>query len=66
MSLEQHDCITCGDAAATARVVAVEGVTAVVEIDGARETVGVELVEPVAAGDLLLCHAGIALEKVGP
>lgn len=38
--------------------------TATVDVDGAREAVGVELVAPVAAGDRLLCHAGIALAKV--
>jgi hydrogenase maturation factor len=42
----------------------VRGVTATVEADGRREQVGVELVEPVAPGDLLLCHAGIALERL--
>jgi hydrogenase maturation factor len=42
----------------------VRGATATVEADGRREQVGVELVEPVAPGDLLLCHAGIALEKL--
>jgi hydrogenase assembly chaperone HypC/HupF len=57
-------CLTCGDVAVAARVVDVRGVTATVEADGRREQVGVELVEPVAPGDLLLCHAGIALEKL--
>jgi hydrogenase maturation factor len=59
-------CITCGDTAVTATVIAVCGTTATVESDGVREQVGVELVEPVSAGDVLLCHAGIALEKLAP
>ena len=58
-------CVTCGDVAVTARVVEVAGSTATVELDGQREHVATELVEPVAVGELLLCHAGIALEKVG-
>jgi len=58
------ECITCGDTAVTATVVDVDGATATVEVEGAREKVGVELVEPVLPGDLLLCHAGIALEKL--
>ena len=58
------ECITCGDTAVTATVVDVDGATATVEVDGAREQVGVELVDPVLPGDLLLCHAGIALEKL--
>ena len=44
----------------------VRGHTATVDAEGRREEVGVELVEPVAPGDLLLCHAGIALEKLEP
>ena len=64
MTLEAEHCVTCGDVAVTATVVEVAGVTATVDVDGAREQVGIELVEPVAVGELLLCHAGIALEKV--
>jgi hydrogenase maturation factor len=58
------ECITCGDSAVTATVVDVDGATATVEVEGVRERVGVELVDPVLPGDLLLCHAGIALEKL--
>ena len=59
-----HQCLTCGDVAVVAVVVEVEGDTAVVEVEGAREAVGVELVAPVAPGERLVCHAGIALRKV--
>jgi len=59
-----ESCITCGDVAVTARVVEVRGWTATVEVDGRREEVAIELVEPVLPGELLLCHAGIALERV--
>jgi D-sedoheptulose 7-phosphate isomerase len=58
-------CVTCGDVAVEARVVAVSNGSATVERDGARENVAVELVEDVAVGDVLLCHAGVALERVG-
>jgi hydrogenase maturation factor len=57
-------CITCGDVAVEATVIAVKGATATVDANGSREQVAVELVAPVAAGDVLLCHAGIALEKL--
>lgn len=57
-------CITCGDVAVEARVVSVDRHTATIEKDGAREQVAVELVAPVAVGDVLLCHAGVALERV--
>jgi len=64
MSLDSERCVTCSDDAVAATVVAVEGTNATVEADGRRERVGIELVEPVAPGDVLLCHAGIALEKL--
>jgi hydrogenase maturation factor len=57
-------CITCGDVAVQVRVVELMGPTAVIEKDGAFEQVAIDLVEHVAVGDLLLCHAGVALEKV--
>ncbi len=57
-------CHTCGDVAVEARVVEVAGDTAVVEVDSTRDRVAVELVGPVAPGDVLLCHAGIAIRKV--
>jgi hydrogenase maturation factor len=66
VTLDAERCITCGDVAVTGTVVEVAGVTATVEVDGRRERVGIELVEPVAIGEQLLCHAGIALEKVAP
>ena len=64
MTAEPERCLTCGDVAVEARVVELAGSTAVVEAEGKRERVGIELVEPVAAGELLLCHAGIAIEKL--
>ena len=66
MTLDAEHCITCGDVAVTGRSSRSPASTATVEVDGARERVGIELVEPVAVGELLLCHAGIALEKVAP
>ncbi len=59
-----EDCVTCGDVAVRATVVEVRGDTAVVEVEGQRVEVGVELVAPVEAGDVLLCHAGIALARL--
>ena len=62
----RETCHTCGDVAVEARVVELAGDTAVVEVDGSRERVAIELVAPVATGDTLLCHAGIAIRKVLP
>lgn len=62
--MNPEDCLTCGDVAVETRVVEVRGDTAVVEVEGRREEVGIELVAPVEPGDVLLCHAGIAIRKV--
>ncbi len=57
-------CITCGDVAVQARVAEVQGPTAIVKRDGAFEQVATDLIEGVARGDVLLCHAGVAIERV--
>ncbi len=64
MTVEAGRCITCGDTAVAATVVNIDGATATVVLDGKQERVGIELVEPVAVGDVLLCHAGIALDNL--
>ncbi len=61
--LLEESCLTCGDVAVALDVVALSGSTATVERGGAREEVAVDLVEDVAVGDVLLCHAGVALER---
>ncbi len=62
--LLEERCITCGDVAVPARVVELQNGTALIERGGAREEVAVDLVAGVAVGDLVLCHAGVALEKL--
>jgi hydrogenase maturation factor len=64
MRADAERCLTCSDEAVAAMVVAVDGSNATVTCEGRREQVGIELVEPVEPGDVLLCHAGIALEKL--
>ncbi len=64
MTIDAERCLTCGDVAVAARVEVVEGVEAVISVDGARERVGIDLVPDARPGDLLLCHAGIALERL--
>ena len=61
--LLEDACVTCGDVAVEARVVAVEDRRAVVEREGLREEVAIDLVD-VDVGDRVLCHAGVALEKL--
>ncbi len=64
MKPEPERCVTCSDAAVAARVIAVEGDEAVIVADGVAGRVAVDLVPHAAPGDVLLCHAGIALERL--
>ena len=58
-------CITCGDVAVVLTVASVAGSDARCRDDqGREETVATELVGVVAAGDRLLVHAGVAIERV--
>jgi D-sedoheptulose 7-phosphate isomerase len=59
-------CLTCGDVALPAAVVRASGHTAVVRTAQGEEEVDVTLVAPVAAGELLLVHGRVALERVKP
>jgi hypothetical protein len=59
-------CVTCSDEAVEAVVVRVEGAEAVVRAAGGEERVALDLVPGAAPGDVLLCHAGLALDRVGP
>ena len=64
-----HHCITCGDDGEPMAVVRVDrerGLALCAHEDGTRETVETALVEPVAAGDTLLVHAGTALARLEP
>jgi hydrogenase maturation factor len=57
-------CVTCSDEAVVVEVVSLEGGDALVrDVEGREERVAVDLIEAVAPGDRLLCHAGIALER---
>ncbi len=63
----EQGCITCGDTAVPMRVVGVEAdrALAVCEDDaGLRAPVEIGLVDPVREGDLLLVHAGAALQHL--
>jgi hydrogenase maturation factor len=58
-------CVTCSDEAVVARVLAVDGSEALVQVaDGPRERIALDLVPDAVPGERLLCHAGIALERV--
>jgi hydrogenase expression/formation protein HypC len=65
VSLAPDRCVTCSDEAVEAEVLQLDGLTAIVAVDGERESVGIDLVPTAAPGDVLLCHAGIALARLG-
>ena len=57
-------CITCSDEGIPMRVERIDetrGLALCATEDGSRSTVEIGLVEPVAPGDRLLVHAGVAL-----
>ncbi len=58
-------CLTCSDEAVAARVTALDGIEAIVALPaGEEERVALDLVPDARLGDLLLCHAGIALARL--
>ncbi len=60
-------CITCGDVAVVLTVVSVDGSDAQCQDEAGRyEAVATELVGEVSAGDQVLVHAGVAIERVHP
>jgi len=67
MSMECHDevCITCSDQLLSMVVADVDAAsgTAHGTIDGEPAEVGIELIDGVEAGDVLLCHGGVALQR---
>lgn len=56
-------CITCSDEGRVAEVVRVDDDQAVVLAEGRREVIDVSLIDPPAAGDLVLVHAGFAIHQ---
>jgi hydrogenase maturation factor len=57
-------CLTCSDEAVAARVRSVDGLEAVIAVGAEVERVAIDLVPDARPGDVLLCHAGIALERL--
>ena len=59
-------CVTCSDEGRVAEVTALRADGSVEVIaEGRHETVDASLVDPVGPGDLLLVHAGVAIETLG-
>lgn len=49
-----------------ARVLSVEGMSAIVDVGGARREISVMLLEEVREGDWVILHAGFAISKLSP
>jgi hydrogenase maturation factor len=65
----QNGCVTCGDQAAPMRVLCIDSRRGLALCDddaGCRRTVEIELVRPLAEGDAVLVHAGVALARLAP
>jgi len=64
-SVDQDGCLTCGDIAVQVTVSMPQGQDALcVDGHGNEGRVAVELVGEVSAGDRLLVHAGVAIERL--
>jgi hydrogenase maturation factor len=64
VTCDAHHCITCGDDGVPMTVLRVDAARLLALCegdDGARSSVEIALVEPVAPGDVLLVHAGTAI-----
>lgn len=70
MTAECHDevCITCSDQLLTMVVTGVDEAagTARGTIDGLAVEVGIDLLDGVSVGEVLLCHGGVALQRGEP
>ncbi|MGB2710334.1 MAG: HypC/HybG/HupF family hydrogenase formation chaperone [Conexibacter sp.] len=64
----QCHCVTCSDEGVPMRVLALadDGLARCAAQDGGEATVETALVAPVAVGELLLVHAGVALVALRP
>jgi hydrogenase maturation factor len=62
---DEH-CITCGDEGIAMHVIELrDGAAVCADEQRARHSVAVDLVDPVAVGDELLVHAGVAIRHLG-
>ena len=64
-TLDHDGCVVCSDAGIPVRVISIEGDDALCEdAAGNQAEIAVELVAPVAAGEVLLTHGGVAIGKL--
>ncbi len=63
----ERGCITCSDEGVLLRVTNImeDGLALCADAEGRPTEVGVDLIDDVSTGDVLLVHAGVALVRVG-
>lgn len=69
MDCHGERCITCADEGLPMRVLRIDvvrGIALCAAPDGSHSSVETELVAPVAPGDTVLVHAGVALVRLEP
>ncbi len=61
-------CVTCSDEGVPMRIVEAsgDGLAVCIDGEGSQSTVMTDLVAPVAPGDGVLVHAGVALARIDP
>lgn len=63
-TLDHDGCVVCSDAGIPLRIVELDGDDALCEdIAGNRTLIAVELVAPIAVGDVVLTHGGVAIGR---
>ena len=66
-TLDHDGCVVCSDAGIPLRVIALDGDDALCEdVAGTRASIAIELVAPVALGEVLLTHGGVAIGRWNP
>jgi D-sedoheptulose 7-phosphate isomerase len=59
-------CVTCGDVAVQGSIVSLAGARGLVRTALGEEEVDLTLVEDARPGELVLCHGGVAIDRVKP
>jgi hydrogenase expression/formation protein HypC len=63
-TLDHDGCVVCSDAGIPLRIVELQGEDALCEDSAGNQTmIAIELVAPVAAGDIVLTHGGVAIGR---
>ncbi len=65
-AMSEERCLTCSDALDEGLVIALDESAALVSFGERLERIAVELVAPLEVGERVLCHGGVALQKVEP